>query len=120
MSIRNLDRLLEPRSVAIFGALDRAGSVGSTVWRNLRDGGFAGSAYPVNPKHAALDGVKVFARASDLPQAPDLAVLCTPPATVPELTAKLGRLGTRASIMMTADLSEEQKQATSAICCWTR
>jgi acetyltransferase len=35
MSIRHLDRLLEPRSVAVIGASDRVGSVGATVWRNL-------------------------------------------------------------------------------------
>jgi acetyltransferase len=66
----------------------------------------------VNPKHATLDGAAVFARVADLPQAPDLAVLCTPAATVPDLIEQLGRLGTRAAIVMTAGLSAAQKQAT--------
>ena len=114
MSIRNIDRLLTPKSVAVFGASDRVGSVGATVWRNLRAGRFAGATYAVNPKHAMLDDVAVFARAADLPQAPDLAVLCTPPATVPGLIRELGRLGTRAAIVMTAGLSDAQKQATLA------
>ena len=60
MSVRNLDRLLEPKSVAIVGASQRAGSVGATVWRNLRAGGFAGPIYAVNPKHATLDGEPVL------------------------------------------------------------
>lgn len=110
MSIRNLDRLLEPKSVAVFGASDRVGSVGATVWRNLRAGSFAGAVYPVNPKHATLDGMQVYARAADLPQTPDVAVLCTPPATVPGLIEELGRRGTRAAIVMTAGLSDAQKQ----------
>ena len=50
MSIRNLDSLFDPASVAVFGASDRPGSVGATVWRNLRGGGFAGPLWPVNPK----------------------------------------------------------------------
>ena len=53
MSIRNLDSLFDPRSVAVIGASDRAGSVGATVWRNLREGGFAGPCWAVNLKRAA-------------------------------------------------------------------
>ena len=111
MSIRHLDRLLEPKSVAVIGASGRAGSVGATVWRNLRAGHFAGPVYAVNPHRATLDGMAVFARPADLPQAPDLAVLCTPPDTVASLIDELGRLGTRAAIVMTAGLSTAQKQA---------
>lgn len=111
MSIRHLDRLLEPTSVAVIGASDRVGSVGATVWRNLRAGRFAGPVYAVNPKHAVLDGEKVFAHVADLPQAPDLAVLCTPPITVPGLVAQLAAAGTRAAIVMTAGLDAAQRQA---------
>ena len=112
MTIRHLDRLLDPRSIVVVGASDRVGSVGATVWRNLRAGSFAGPIHAVNPKHRTLDGVAVFARPADLPQAPDLAVLCTPSATVPGLIEQLGRLGTRAAIVLTAGLSAAQKQAT--------
>ncbi len=112
MSIRHLDRLLEPESVVVIGASDRVGSVGATVWSNLRSGHFAGPIYPVNPRLATLDGVAVYARPADLPQVPDLAVLCTPAATIPGLIEELGRLGTRAAIVMTAGLSAPQKQAT--------
>ena len=111
MSIRNLDALLEPNSVAVFGASDRIGSVGATVWNNLRAGGFSGTIYPVNPKHSALNGAPVFASAADLPTVPELAVLCTPPATIPGLIEALGKLGTRAAIVVTAGLSSVQKQA---------
>ena len=111
MSIRHLDQLLEPRSVVVVGASDRPGSVGATVWRNLRAGKFAGPIYGVNPKHASLDGVRLARRVADLPEPPDLAVLCTPPGTVPELVDQLGRLGTRAAVVMTAGLSPAQKQA---------
>jgi acetyltransferase len=40
MSIRHLDSLFDPHSVAVIGASDRPSSVGATVWRNLREGGF--------------------------------------------------------------------------------
>ena len=111
MSIRNLDGLLEPKSVAVFGASDRVGSVGTTVWNNLRSGGFNGALYAVNPKHIELDGFPVFASANDLPAAPELAVLCTPPSTIKGLIEELARLGTRAAIVVTAGLTAVQKQA---------
>ncbi len=111
MSIRNLDSLFTPASIAVFGASTRPASVGGTAWRNLRRGGFTGPLYAVNPKHTELDGVAVFAGVADLPQAPDLAVICTPAATVPGLISELGARGTRAAIVMTAGLDAVQKQA---------
>ena len=89
MSIRHLDALFAPASVAVFGATLRPASVGGTVWRNLC-AGFSGRLYPVNPKHADLSGVATFASVTALPEAPDLAVICTPAATVPDLIAALG------------------------------
>ncbi len=111
MSIRHLDALFDPASVAVFGASLRPASVGGTVWRNLSGGGFAGPVWPVNPKHAALEGVPCFAGVDALPAAPELAVICTPPATVPGLIAALGARGTRAAVVLTAGLDAAQKQA---------
>jgi acetyltransferase len=111
MSIRNLDRLLEPKSVAVFGASDRPGRVGTTVWRNLRASRFAGPIRAVNPHHRTLDGERAYAHARELPEVPDLAVVCTPPDSVPGLLAELGALGTRAAIVMTAGLTPAQRQA---------
>src|SRR5450830_1201414 len=110
MSIRNLDSLFEPASVAVFGASLRVGSVGATVWHNLISGSYKGELYAVNPKYRELAGRAVVARASDLPVVPALAVICTPPATVPGLIEELGRLGTRAAVVMTAGMEATQKQ----------
>ena len=105
MSVRNLRQLFAPRSVALVGASQRPGSVGATVLHNLRVGGFKGELYPVNPKYEELDGLKVWRDVAELPQAPDLAVICTPPATVPGIVRALGQLGTRAAIVMSAGMS---------------
>ena len=111
MSIRNLDQLFDPASVALFGASPRAASVGATVWTQLRAGAFKGPVYAVNPKYRELGGQPVYARAADLPTVPELAVLCTPPAVVPDLIAQLGALGTRAAVVLTAGLDAARKQA---------
>ena len=110
MSIRHLDSLLLPASVAVIGASDRAGSVGATVWRNLREGAFEGALYAVNRRHATVGGDKAWTSVNDLPMAPELALICTPPDSVAGLVRQLGARGTRAAIVMTAGLSAAQKQ----------
>jgi len=114
MSIRHLDALLEPRTVVVAGASPRPGSLGALVWRQLRDGRFAGTLQALNPHHASLDGQPCLARAADLPLAPDLALICTPPATVPDLLAELGARGCRAAVVLTAGLTPAQRQAALA------
>ena len=111
MSTRHLDSLFQPKSVAVIGASGRAYSVGGTLWRNVRTGGFGGAIYPVNPKYKELDGRRCYAHVDQLPEAPELAVICTPPATVVELMRQLAQRGTQAVVVITAGLSAEQKQA---------
>jgi acyl-CoA synthetase (NDP forming)/GNAT superfamily N-acetyltransferase len=104
MSIRNLDCLFKPRSVAVVGASDNPQRIGTRVLANLVDGGFQGDIWPLNPKHDQLHGLRCYHKVAALPDAPSLAIICTPPATVPGLIAELGARGTRAAIVMTAGL----------------
>ncbi|WP_020653172.1 bifunctional acetate--CoA ligase family protein/GNAT family N-acetyltransferase [Massilia niastensis] len=104
MSIRNLDYFFKPRSVAVIGASNRPGSVGATVWQNLGSGGFAGPLWPVNPKHRELGGEPAYPDIASLPAVPELAVICTPAATVPQLIAQLGAAGCRAAVVLSAGL----------------
>ena len=57
MTILNLSNAVRPRSVAVFGASRREGSVGHVVVRNIVDGGFEGEIWPVNPKYRELAGL---------------------------------------------------------------
>lgn len=105
MSIRNLDRLFQPRSVAVIGASEKPQRIGTRVLDNLVQGGFiagGGAVWPVNPKYAQLRGMPCYARVSALPAAPDLAIVCTPAAGIPGVIAELGARGTKAAIVMTA------------------
>ncbi|MGJ7916244.1 GNAT family N-acetyltransferase [Massilia sp. LXY-6] len=105
MSVRNLRQLFGPKSVALVGATERPGSVGATMLRNLREGGFAGQIYPVNPKYDSIAGLRAWPDVASLPAVPDLAIVCTPPHTVPGIVRALGELGTRAAIVMSAGIS---------------
>ena len=104
MSIRNLEHLFRPQSVAVIGTSETPRSVGATVLRNLVAGKFAGAILAVNPRYRELAGIKVYPTVGSLPKVPELAVICTPPATVPTLIRELGACGTKAVIVITAGL----------------
>jgi acetyltransferase len=80
MSVRHLDKLFAPGSVALIGATPRRGAVGAVVARNLRHAGFAGELMPVNPHHPTINGLDIYPNVASLPQTPDLAVIVTPAA----------------------------------------
>lgn len=107
MTVRNLEYLFRPTSVAVIGASNRPQSVGAAVMRNLLRGDLTGPVMPVNPKHQAVAGVLCYPEIEALPVTPDLAVICTPPTTVPALIDQLGARGTRAAIVLTAGLSQQ-------------
>ena len=106
MSIRNLEFALKPRSVALIGASKGPKSVGAVLARNLFKAGFDGPIMPVNPKYQAIEGVLTYPSIDDLPLAPDLAVISTPPETVPGIIEALGRKGTRTAVVITAGFGE--------------
>ncbi|WP_322030149.1 GNAT family N-acetyltransferase [Paraburkholderia sp. J76] len=114
MTVRNLDAVFQPKSVAVIGASQRPDSIGSMVWRRLIEGGFASPLWAVNPRHAgdveAFDGRPVLADAGDLPEAPGVAIICTRPATWPALVHRLGGMGTRAAIIV-GEARDEADQA---------
>ena len=60
MSIRNLEYLFRPGSVALIGASKRPGSVGSVIARNLFGSGFDGPVLPVHPRHHSVQGVLAY------------------------------------------------------------
>ena len=106
MTIRNLQFLFKPKSVALIGASKQPGSVGALVARNLFRSGFDGPVMPVNPKHRAIEGVLTYPDVASLPLIPDLAVIGTPPETVPGIIADLAGRGTKAAVVITAGFGE--------------
>lgn len=111
MAQPSLAALFAPKSVAVFGASDRTNAVGAVVWQNLRACGFEGARYAINPNRAELFGERVYKDLASLPTVPDLAILCTPPATVASIVEELAARGVGAAIVLTAGLDAGQKGA---------
>jgi acetyltransferase len=90
--------------VAVIGASSEPHTVGATVMANVSAGGFTGKVYAVNPRHRQIKGVRAYRDVAALPEAPDLAVICTPPPTIPAIVGELGARGTKAAIVISAGL----------------
>ena len=108
MSVRNLDRLFAPRSIAVIGASRRVRSVGAVLTRNLLQAGFDGPVMAVNPHERAIESMLVYNSVAELPETPDMAAICSPPHTVPEVIAELGARGTKAAVVITAGFGESR------------
>src|SRR3546814_7047623 len=113
MSERNLEHLFKPTSMALIGASNRPGSVGAVIARNLFNAGFGGPIMPVNPRHRAIEGVLAYSDVAALPVTPDLAIISTPPSTVPEIIAELAARGTKAAVVITAGIDATATDGTS-------
>jgi acetyltransferase len=110
MTIRNLYKIFQPRSIAVVGASEAPHKVGYQVLHNLLAGQFAGDLFAVNPKHGSILGVCCHATITDLGYAPDLVVICTPARTVPVLIDECGRIGVGGAIILSAGFRETGKE----------
>lgn len=108
MSIRNIDALFRPRSIALVGASRRPNSIGDVVARNLAAAGFDGPLHLIHPTAEAIAGIPAVRSVSALPTPADLAVLCTPPDSIPGLIGEFARSGTRGAVVITAGFGEGQ------------
>ena len=109
MSIHNLNFLFKPKSVALIGASNKPSSVGSILAKNLLHNGFDGPVMLVNPKHHLVEGIKTYSDITSLPITPDLAIIASPPDTVPGIIDELGAHGTKAAVVITAGFAETTK-----------
>ncbi|MCH4562825.1 bifunctional acetate--CoA ligase family protein/GNAT family N-acetyltransferase [Halomonas sp. EGI 63088] len=101
MSTRFLRHFFEPRTLAVIGASEKPHSLGGQVIRNLQEAGFPGTLWAVNPKgYETVFGQPCVARVTQLPEIPDLAVICSPVETVPGRIARLGRFGVKAALVL--------------------
>lgn len=107
MAIKTLQPLLHPSGIAVVGGSDHAGTVGRTVIDNLVTGGFDKAIYAINPRRVEHPDANWVGSVADLPDGIDVAVICTPPATVPGLVTELGRHGIKVAIVLTGGVDNE-------------
>src|SRR6266478_5202173 len=101
-----LDAIFAPKSVALVGATEKAGSVGRTVLWNLMNTPFGGPIYPVNPTRQSVLGIKAYPKLSVLPEKPELIVVTTPATTIPAIISEAADFGIPGAVVISAGFKE--------------
>jgi len=103
---QRFEPLFRPRSVTFIGASKSPMKWGFIILSNLIAGGFKGNIYPVNPRESEILNLKVYPSVDEVPEVSDLAVIVTPPSSVPPLLKDCLRKGIRAAVVITAGFAE--------------
>ena len=101
-----LSALLAPRSVALVGASDDVTRIGGRPLRYMREAGFAGRIYPVNPRRETVQGLPALAGLGDLPEVPDVAILALPAAATLGAVEDCVARGLGAAVVFSAGFAE--------------
>ncbi len=105
-----LDPIFQPKTVAVVGATERAGSVGRSVLWNLLSSPFGGTVYPINAKRPNVLGIRAYRDLREMPEKPDLVVVSTPAATVPGILREAVELGVPSAIVISAGFKEHGEE----------
>lgn len=101
-----LYKLINPDSIAFFGASNNFGSMGTSQLASLLSLGFQGRIYPVHPKETAVLGLKAYRNVADLPETPDLAVMILPTRIVLDTVTQCGEKGIKNAIIVSGGFRE--------------
>ncbi|MFA6065004.1 MAG: acetate--CoA ligase family protein [archaeon] len=102
----DLEKMFNPRSVAVIGASNIPGKVGYSIVKNLLEADFSGEIYPINLKEENVQGINAYPSVSKVTQAIDLAVVCIPAQFVPATLKECAAKGIKNAVVITAGFSE--------------
>ncbi len=105
-SAKTLKALLEPRAVAVLGASDDANKIGGIPLRYLRDYGYPGKVYAVNPTHATVQGMPAYKSVMDIEGPIDMAIMAVPARIAVETAEAAAAKGVKTLCTFTAGFSE--------------
>nr|WP_236700325.1 acetate--CoA ligase family protein [Allosalinactinospora lopnorensis] len=101
-----MNRMMNPRSVAVVGASAEDGKIGNSVMKNLQNGGFAGGIYPINPKATEILGYKAYPSITDVPGEIDVAIFTVPAKFVLAAIAECGAKGVSTAVLIPSGFAE--------------
>ncbi|MDD5147919.1 MAG: acetate--CoA ligase family protein [Candidatus ainarchaeum sp.] len=106
----SLEKMFDPKSIAVIGASDHQDSVGQALMKNLVGNGFSGSIYPINPNRKNVSGIHSYRSIAQVPEKIDLAIIATPSFTVPRIARQCVKAGVKSIIVISSGFSETGKK----------
>jgi len=98
--------LFKPKTVAVIGASDNPGKLGSHVMRSLIEGRYPGKIFPVNPGKGEILGIKAYPSLLQIPDSIDLSVIVLPAESVPRTFQECTEKGVKGIVLITAGFRE--------------
>jgi acetyl coenzyme A synthetase (ADP forming)-like protein len=104
--VRQMNRIMKPKSVAVIGASAETGKIGNSVMKNLINGGYKGEIYPIHPKADEILGKKVYKSVKDIPGEVDIAVFAIPASLVAGALTECGEKKVVGAILIPSGYAE--------------
>jgi acyl-CoA synthetase (NDP forming) len=104
--VRAMNRIMKPSAVAVIGASAEAGKIGNSVMKNLINGGYKGTIYPIHPKADEIMGRKAYKSVKDVPGEIDTAVFAIPAKLVPGALVECGEKKIAGAILIPSGFAE--------------
>ena len=105
-----MQRIMNPRAVAVIGASAENGKIGNSVMKNLINGGYAGMIYPIHPKADEILGRKAYASVLNVPEEIDVAVFAIPAKFCAGAMDEAGRKQIPGAVMIPSGFAEVGEQ----------
>lgn len=118
MGVDNLDKIFQPKSIAVIGASEKKESVGFAIMQNLINGKYPGNLYPVNPSYKTLWGLKTYASVTEIDSLVDLAVIAIPIVFAPKIVNECANSGVGGVVIISAggkETGQKGKEIENAI-----
>src|SRR5438067_841676 len=104
--VRDMNRIMKPKAVAVIGASSEAGKIGNSVMKNLINGGYKGQVYPINPSTDEIMGLKAYKSVMDVHADIDVAVFAIPAKFVAGAIAECGEKRIPGAVLIPSGFAE--------------
>ena len=104
--VKQMNRIMKPKAVAVIGASAENGKIGNSVMKNLINGGYQGAIYPIHPNAEAIMGKKAYKSVKDVPGEIDIAVFAIPAKFVAAALVEVGEKKIAGAILIPSGFAE--------------
>jgi len=105
-----LHTIVNPKSIAIFGASNNSATMGTTHLANMIQDGYKGKVWPIHPKEKTVLGLPAYSSVAELPEPADLALVVLRSALIPEVIEQCGQKGIKHAIILSGGFMEAGKE----------
>ena len=102
----SLTALLDPASVAVIGASQNPDKIGGRPIRFMKEMGYRGRIFPINPGRNEIQGLRCYPDLAALPEVPEAAIVAVARSGVAAAIEACAVRGVRAAVIMSSGFGE--------------